>query len=108
MHSAINYEATLDEARTGVAVSGPIQCWEVGERNADFCVRIVQGDIVAAGRSPNWKFDRMDDEWEVVANVSSNKKLAKGYAYAEYWAKVRREDGSSMNVHWPVYSVRLK
>ncbi len=108
MKSAINYEGKLQDQRTAVAVAGPIHGWDVGDRKADFWVRIVQGDVVAEGRSQNWKFDRTHEEWKVVAKAPPGKKLQKGPAYAEYWARVRRASGPPMNVYWPVYSIRLK
>ena len=108
MNSAINYEAKLQEQRTAVAVSGPIHCWEVGERKVDFWVRIVQGDVVGEARSENWEFDRMHEEWKVVVKLPPGKKFEKGPAYAEYWAKVQRASGPAMNFYWPVYPIRLR
>ena len=108
MKSAINPFGTLNAARTAVAVTGPIDCWAVGERKADFWVRIVQGKVVAAGHSEGPKFDRMDEEWKVTATVQTEEKLKKGPAYAEYWARVRMKSGPSIDVYWPVWPIVLK
>ena len=108
MNSAINRYGTLEPGGKAVAVSGPIRGWDVGEKRADFWVRIVQGDVVAEGRSKNWKFKRKDDGWEVVAKVPGAENLKPGPAFAEYWARVERADGSTFDVYWPIWPIRLK
>ena len=107
MQSAINREGTLQASGSAVAVSGPIHCWEVGEEKADFWVRIVQGEVVAQGASKNLKFRRKHDQWDVVAKVSTEGKLAPGPAYAEYWARVDGANGS-VPVYWPIWPIRLR
>jgi hypothetical protein len=110
MQSAIDREGTLQDDGSAVAVSGPINGWGVGEKKADFWVRIVQGNVVAEGGSKNLKFNREHDAWDVVAKVSGGKKLKKGPAFAEYWAKVERAPGTgpAIPVYWPIWPIRLK